>query len=176
MKSRNWNSTEKREWGKNREKKTLTCKCCFTSKKHCARGTAKTNSSAQPFVWKKPKKQKMKNTKKEMLFSEPSRHKSQLYWTGEDFYQEHPLERTLWDYGTIRWTGQTNPMQQSMGVFRATELSPHLLGFASRVWNLFSSNISFHEICCLICCPCQCICSHSFFPAAPQKIKDQFCW
>lgn len=57
-----------------------------------------------------------------------------------------------------------------MGVFRATWLAPHLLGFASRVWNLFSSNISSQ---CLICCPIKASLQTGIFQQLHKK--DQFC-
>lgn len=108
-----------------------------------------------------------------MLLSEPSRYRLQLYWTCEHLSEEHPLKRTLWDCGTTRWTGQINPMLCSMGVFRAAWLAPHLLGFASKVWNLFSSNISSQ---CLICCPVNTSVHAGIFQQLHKKIKDRFCW
>lgn len=49
----------------------------------------------------------------------------------------------------------------------------HTCFFASRTWNLYSNTISSQ---CLICCPCQRICSQGHITATPQNTKHQWCW
>lgn len=57
MKNRDWNITEKCEWGENGEKKICTGRCCFTCKQDCATERATRNLQSQPFIWNSLNKQ-----------------------------------------------------------------------------------------------------------------------